>query len=47
MTDKDQKKDSQLSRADDWLNQAIDPVPKPEPQPEEEPKQEEQENTDG
>jgi hypothetical protein len=26
MTDKDPKKDSQLSRADKWLNNAIDPA---------------------
>jgi hypothetical protein len=36
MTDKDPKKESQLSRADDWLNKAIDPAPQEEPKQEDE-----------
>lgn len=36
MTNIDPKKESQLSRAEDWLNNAIDPRSEPEPEQEDE-----------
>lgn len=46
MTNIDPKKESQLSRAEDWLNNAIDPRSEPEPEPEPEQKDEKEEDKD-
>lgn len=46
MTDTDPKKDSQLSRADQWLTEAIDPSKEEQPPVQEEPKDEEEAKND-